>query len=666
MRLIRSAVFMYHEWNLAKLFICASLAVSIMYSSDTLGIELLDQTKADQQRQIYLDAKDAFKNQRHQKYENLKKQLTDYPLYPYLIFEEVNKQLVKRPYKKLDHFFETYPDSYLADTLRKRWLQHLASVKQWSHYKRYYKPGLKSAKLDCLYLRAVTRTGGDLPIDQAIALWLSPKSQPDECDSSFASLEKRGLLTNDVIWERHRLSMNKRDLGLARYLRKSLPSDLRKLAELYERVHHTPSEVTVIRKFSKHPDKVADIVYHGLYRYAHSQPEKALKHLNNVSKLYGYDNERLTKLKNRIAVKLIVNDNIDVALPVIKGMAVNERGETVERLLRAFLKNRQWDKINAWIDQLPEELAASDRWQYWKARSMEAMAAFNNNDDEIVDYQSIYEALAEKRSFYGFLAADKQQQDYFFEDKPADVNLEIITNIRQLPDIQRAKELFLLGEMHRARREWAYGIKGFDTEEFIAAGQLSHLWGWHRKSIEVMASAKYWDDLSIRFPVIHEGIVKKNAKLRNISSSLIFAIARQESAWEFDARSRVGARGLMQLMPATARETAKKVGMRYSKRKLFEPAYNIALGSRYISGLLQRYNNNRPLAIAAYNAGPHRVKKWLKRSQSQLPTDVWIEVIPFNETRKYVQNVLSYELIYNYRRGQEQQLLTLAESGTPL
>jgi soluble lytic murein transglycosylase len=181
-----------------------------------------------------------------------------------------------------------------------------------------------------------------------------------------------------------------------------------------------------------------------------------------------------------------------------------------------------------------------------------------------------------------------------------------------------------------------------------------------------MAGATYWDDLTIRFPIVHQQIIRDRANINNIPSSLIFSIARQESAWEFDAKSRVGARGLMQLMPATAKETAKKAKLRYVKRKLFEPEYNITLGSHYLNGLLKQYNNNRALAIASYNAGPHRVKQWLKKTKASLPLDAWIETIPFKETRKYVQNVLSYEVIYNYRLGQESTLLTLAEANSSL
>jgi soluble lytic murein transglycosylase len=279
---------------------------------------------------------------------------------------------------------------------------------------------------------------------------------------------------------------------------------------------------------------------------------------------------------------------------------------------------------------------------------------------------TIYQQLAESRSFYGFLSADIQKTDYQFEDKPAPVDQQLISTLKNLPAFKKAKEFLLMEKMHRARTEWRYAMKGLSTEEFIAAAQIANQWGWSRKAIEAMAGAAYWDDLGIRFPVVHADIIHSSAEKNNIPSSLVFSIARQESAWEFDAKSRVGASGLMQLMPATAKETAKRARLAYKKSQLFDPEYNIALGSHYITGLLEQYEDNRALAIASYNAGPHRVKQWLKKSNALLPLDVWIEIIPFKETRKYVQNVLSYEVIYNYRQGRESSLLTLAEANSTL
>ena len=190
-------------------------------------------------------------------------------------------------------------------------------------------------------------------------------------------------------------------------------------------------------------------------------------------------------------------------------------------------------------------------------------------------------------------------------------------------------------------------------DEKKAAGLVAQQWGWHRKGIEAMASARYWDDLQVRFPLAFNTQVQAVAELTKIEPQLLFAVARQESAFSPDARSRVGATGLMQLMPGTAKDTAKKIGIKYKKSDLLRPDINVKLGGSYLKQMMGRFEGNRILTAAAYNAGPHRVNKWLSDDDQLLPYDVWIELIPFKETRRYVQNILTYSVIYGYRMGAE-------------
>ena len=172
-----------------------------------------------------------------------------------------------------------------------------------------------------------------------------------------------------------------------------------------------------------------------------------------------------------------------------------------------------------------------------------------------------------------------------------------------------------------------------------------------------MAQAQYWDDLDVRFPMAHRDTLVREAKVRGLHSSWVFAITRQESAFMDDARSGVGASGLMQLMPATAKETARKFSIPLaSPQQVLNPDTNIQLGAAYLSQVHGQFNGNRVLASAAYNAGPGRVRQWLKGA-NHLGFDVWIESIPFDETRQYVQNVLSYSVIYGQKLNVPQPLV---------
>lgn len=670
----------------------ATLAQSAMADADKEAVKQANSLKS--QRDIYRQAKRAFAKKEVKHYQALKAQLSHYPLTPYLEYAELNQYLYTRQFhaatsrskaihKRIDAFINTHGNSYLGNALLSKWLKHLATNKKWHDYKRYYQSHVKKTELKCFYLQAQLNTNNafnseaqkDAFTQQTEALWLHPKSQPKACDPVFAAWSQKGYLTQDLLWQRHALAVQKKGYSLAHYLQNKMDATTRYLAEFYEQFHKNPEKIKNVKQLSQFANskqnstntaessslqKVTEIVYNGLYRYAYQQPLDTFLLYQRLEKTYPFNAEKTHKLQTRIAINLIRKDEIDKASELIQLIPDAHQEKSLERLLRRYLREQQWDKLYVWSQSLPNSMQETDRWQYWTARAKDEL----NNHDKRNDgdsSESIYTALSSSRSFYGFLAADKQQSRYAFEDKPSPVNVEMINRVSQLPDFQRAKELFLSEDMYRARSEWSYGIKKLTKEEHIAAAQLAHTWGWNRKAIEAMAGAKSWDDLSIRFPIVHQDIIHQKAKDNKIPSSLIFSIARQESAWEFDAKSRVGASGLMQIMPATAKQTAKKANMRYNQKKLVDPEYNIALGSHYISGLLKQYNNHRPLAIASYNAGPTRVKRWLANTQNSLPLDVWIETIPFQETRKYVQNVLSYEVIYNHRQGQASSLLTRHE-----
>lgn len=649
-------------------------------------------------RSLYLKAKQAFDNRDYIGYQALRDQLLDYPLYPYLIYSELSLALDSRKKvaninkygvtgisngdkKAIRDFLKQYENSYLGTRLRVKWLYHLAEQKNWPDYKRYYRDSVKKTDLKCLSLQAQIYNDGTLDTDKVDQLWLSSRSRPNACDPVFAEWKRQGHLNQEKLWQRYTLAVNKGNSALAKYLKDKMDASHRYLADLYSEVHQSPQKISAVTgkklktsngkvlQFQPANDPVSrhivDIIEHGLYRYAYPEPIKTQQLYQQFQTTYDFSKEANIRLQQRIARQLIRQGKLELAKPLLKALPVDERSDQVEYLLRKLLAKQAWSEIYVWINQLPEELIASDRWQYWRARALESPLLLAKTSAD-TSPENIYQQLSQSRSFYGFLASDRQSTDYQYEDKPAPINTSLIRSLSTSGSFLRAREFFLMGEMHRARTEWRYAVKGLSTEEFIAAAQIADQWGWNRKAIEAMAGAAYWDDLRIRFPIVHEDIIDYTAKKYDIPSSLVFSIARQESAWEFDATSRVGARGLMQLMPATAKETAKKARLAYNKSQLFDPKYNISLGSHYITGLLEQYDDNRALAIASYNAGPHRVKQWLKRSNASLPLDVWVEIIPFNETRKYVQNVLSYEVIYNYRQGKSSDLLTLAETNTLL
>jgi len=222
----------------------------------------------------------------------------------------------------------------------------------------------------------------------------------------------------------------------------------------------------------------------------------------------------------------------------------------------------------------------------------------------------------------------------------------------------RARELFLVGLDGRGRSEWDAAVAGLSAEEKSQAAVLAHRWGWHSRAIATAASVGHYDDLALRYPLPFRQSFEQHATSASIPTTWALGIARSESLFMRDVRSHAGAIGLMQLMPATGRQVARQIKLAYSGLDtLTDPNHNIRLGTTYLGSMAARYDGNHVLATAAYNAGPHRVDRWLPQS-GVVDARVWIENIPFNETRKYVRRVMAAETIFHWRLTGEMRRLS--------
>jgi soluble lytic murein transglycosylase len=267
----------------------------------------------------------------------------------------------------------------------------------------------------------------------------------------------------------------------------------------------------------------------------------------------------------------------------------------------------------------------------------------------VLQGQSIYNRLSEDRSFYGFMAADAVNKSYSFTDRPVFLARNVLETLVQKTDFKVMQELTILNREAEAKRQWWFTIKKLPKEQLLIAAKLAQQWQWYQVAIITLVKADYWDDLALRFPLNYLSQVQNNAYLQNLDPAIIFGLIRQESMLDKNARSAVGARGLMQIMPETGQQIARTLNEPWQEESsLFNPDVNIRFGAFYYKQLLSRFDGHFALATAAYNAGPNRVVNWLPNDRS-LPADVWIETIPFKETRKYVTSVLSYAIIYQQR-----------------
>ena len=311
----------------------------------------------------------------------------------------------------------------------------------------------------------------------------------------------------------------------------------------------------------------------------------------------------------------------------------------------------QWNEVLEGISSMPDSERERERWRYWRARALEATGDFDRA-------RETFESLAQERDYYGFLAADRLGTAYRFNHRPLDIAPETVERVAAMPGVQRALEMFALERRVDARREWHRLIRSLDEEELKAASWLAQCRDWHGRAILTIARTPERHDLELRFPVAYRDIVESAARRRNLSPAAVYALIRQESAFMPDARSPAGALGLMQLMPRTGRMVMRTANRKWrGTRQLLAPDLNVDLGTRYFQSLLEKTNGHPVLATASYNAGPHRVRKWLPETRG-VDVAAWIDNIPFTETRRYVRRYLAYSTIYEHRLGRQPRRLS--------
>lgn len=640
------------------------LALILLFSSSSYSSA--DDAKLAEQRVLYSKVKKSLEAGSTVAFEQHKQRLSDYPLYPYLVYAKLNRRLTLNDRPAVDQFLENYSDTWLAERLRNSWLALLYSNRLWQLYQNYYMPSTATTELECHYQFARYQTGQrQEALDDGVALWAVGKSQPQACDALFSLLIADQRITEEVAWQRYTLAILNHQYALGSYVEGFFVSDqYRKQASNYVSLDKNPARVGEYNLFATKTPEFLAIIEHGIRHLARQNALLALKHWARYLQSHPFEDDARKRVLNDLVKGLYEQGHEDIAADYLLEQSATADISLLEWQLRNSLYKADWGAIVKWIAVLPEQVQQQQRWRYWYAR---ALLLHSSAASDIDTAKNIFRELSRFRSFYGFLASDAVANPYSMQHEPVPIAATELTTMAGTPGIKRARELFYLQQHYPARREWYHTGKKFDSRQWLVAARIAQQWQWHQQAILAMTRADYWDDIDVRFPLAFRDVFEGNAKQQDLPLPLVLAISRQESAFAADVASPAGAFGLMQLMPATAREVARKYHIPFrGSQQLVDPELNIRLGSQYYKDMLKRFGGNRILATAAYNAGPHRVSQWLEKSAGKLPFDAWIEVIPFNETRQYVQNVLSFAVIYAHHLKRADPLLTVREHGTLL
>ena len=609
------------------------------------------QSQNNEQRQQYSKAKTLLQQSNLRAYKKLRESLDDYPLAGHLDYLYHRKYVSKLNHQSLEDFAQTHNNILLSNKLKRTWLQYLAKHKQWPTLIEHYDEALANSALQCQYAWALYQSGErQQGLDAAKALWLYAKSRPKSCDAIFHLLIKTKSINSNLAWQRFILAFNARQHQLAKYLIRLLDGPqlqvANQLLKLYRQPHKIPSQWSAISAISNDTlhdkDNWLEAKYQLLKKLARAHPQKAYDFVVLLNKEENKEDEKA--LAKKLISYLIQSQAIKDYAPIPDlyiRLGEPQDASSIQWLLRAHIAQADWQAVIETINLLPVELQENERWRYWHYRSKSLSGQLKTEEQ-----QDSYRSLSDKASFYGFTTAENLGLPYGFYPITYSPSREHWEKMYNNPYLQRAIEHFKQQEFALARREWRYGSQSFDTAMLIGSAYLAQSIGWHHQAINSAAQAKAWQHYELRFPNLYQQQFEQQASKHGYSARWPYAVARQESALASDAQSSAGAKGLMQLLPSTAKEVAGKKRIRFQRSKLFNSDYNINLGSAYLQQLNKRYKN-RALASAAYNAGPRRVKHWLNSMAQPLPLDAWIEIIPFSETRQYVQNIFSFSLIHS-------------------
>ena len=581
-----------------------------------------------------------------QRFDELYQDLHFYPLQPYLKQQSLIKTMSLSNEQEITEFLNNYQGSPLDWPLRKKWLEYLANKKQYHLYIKFYKP-TNDTDLQCKFHLYQLKVGvsQQLILPLVTELWQVGKSQPKACDPLFELWQKHGYQTDEVVWQRIIAAADGGKSTLLPYLIKQLPASLRAKGELWRSVRVNPSYVAKLTRFPAKDEKETEMVTYALKRYIWRDPDHAIKVFEQAQTLFPFNAQQIKSVTEAFAISLASKGHKSAKDWLVKLDDSQYNDNLIQWRITEVLRDENWSEIKQELLSFPKAQQENYQWRYWYGRSL-----LKTNEAE--KGQKVLAELSNERHYYGFLAAGYLNKTVNLQHTPVDVSEQEKYEVLKHPAGKRAFEFYHLGRYLQARSEWNYWLTLLNDREKVVAAKIAHDKGWFDRGIFTLANVGYLNDVDLRFPMGFEQEITQHAKKNNINLAWVFAITRRESSFMTDAHSPVGASGLLQLMPDTAKLVAKK---KVSAGQLYQAEDNIELGTKYLQQLSSRFNGNQILASASYNAGPMRIKAWLK-DRPKLPVDIWIETIPYKETREYVKSVMAYQQIYLLKTGQNIRL----------
>jgi len=567
--------------------------------------------------------------------------LHDYPLYPYLQAAALEHDIRQVDRATVAAYLKQYPDWLPAADLRRSFLGELARRQDWSGFLAMYQPGLGDA-LSCNALQAQLAQGGTLEFERDLAsLWAKP-NLPNACDPVLDVAQRQGLLTTSRLWSRIERAADAGQAGTVASLADWLPTAEQAGAQRLALALRDPAGALAKALHWADASHARQAATLALTQLARRDVDSADASWKQLQPRFHFSAEQRDRILRALALFHATDFDDNALARLIALPAAAQSDSTREWRARVALARMSWPAVLAAIAAMPPPLQQQDEWQYFRAR---ALAASGHADEARQQFQ----ALAGQATYFGFLAADRLQQPYAICPLTLADDAQREQQLLAQPGLQRAFELFAVDLPQLARREWTRALQGADAATQRIAADIANRRGWYDRAVFTLSSGEALRLYHLRFPLASQDGLVPQAEQAGIYPAWAYAILRAESAWMSDARSGADARGLMQLLPTTAALVAKRNGLPWNgAASLYDPTINIALGTRYLAQMAQRFAGSPWLASAAYNAGPNRVDVWLA-ARGTLAPDLFVASMPYKETREYVARVMAFSVIYDWR-----------------
>jgi len=589
----------------------------------------------------FMAAREAFRTGNRAKVAAYAERLRDHLLYPYVAYWQIRPRLDEVSPDEVRELLARLADGPLADRLRNDWLKALGRRGLWDVFQTEH-VGLRSEdpEVGCYALQRRIAAGEAEALRAGRALWLSTRSSPEPCNLVFEAAIQAGVIRNEEIWLRIRSALEAGQVTQAKATSRYLPARDNLDAKALDAAVANP-RASVERMA---PDPMGSgaraIAIFAIQRLARTTPQEAAARFRMREQ--SFPPAEREYVWAQLGTHAAMVQDPDALGYFARGGRLNDH--QLAWRARAGLRAKQWNEVQASIDAMSDSQRAEPEWRYWKARVL-------HGQRKVVEANAIFAPLSTEHHFYGLLAAEELGERIGPPGESYRPNDAEIQEVAGLPAIRRALALYRLGLRFEGHREWFWAIATMDDRQLLATAEFARrneLWD---RAINTAERTRSVHDFSLRYLAPYRDRFRSYAQEHGLDEAWVFGIARQESRFISDARSSAGAMGLMQLMPATARWVAGKLGIKGFRQAIVTDLdINISLGTYYLKHVMEVLDHQPVLASAGYNAGPGRAQAW--RPYEEMEGAIYAESIPFNETRDYVKKVMANAVYYARTFGQ--------------